>query len=177
MSRRHNKLGSTDLKRRHRGWRRDASAQVALLLDDVEQPGNVGAIVRTAAAYRVDDLWLAGRTAPVDGRGAQRLAMGTDRYLRCHRTPDALDAVEAARRSGYHVVALELTDDAEPLHSVELPSEVCLVFGHEDRGVSAACLAEADEVSYLPQLGRVGSLNVAAAVAIALYETRRRDWI
>ena len=175
MTERH-KLGSTDLKRLHRQWRREATGRLGLALDGVEQPGNVGAIVRTAAAYRVEDLWLAGRTAPVDGRGAQRLAMGTDRYLRCHRTDDAPAAVAQARQAGYHVVALELTDGAEPLHSLSLPDKLCLVVGHEDRGVTKGCLAEVDEVAYLPQLGRVGSLNVAASVAIALYEARRRDW-
>ena len=52
----------------------------------------------------------------------------------------------------------------------------CLAFGNEDRGCSAALLAAADAVAYIPQAGRVGSLNVAAAAAIALAEARRREW-
>jgi tRNA (guanosine-2'-O-)-methyltransferase len=48
--------------------------------------------------------------------------------------------------------------------------------GHEDHGVSAAALAACDEAAYLPLAGKVGSLNVATAVAIALYEVRRREW-
>ena len=63
-----------------------------------------------------------------------------------------------------------------PLHEAALGSDVCLALGHEDRGSAAALLAAADEVAYIPQLGRVGSLNVAAAAAIALAEARRRDW-
>ena len=63
-----------------------------------------------------------------------------------------------------------------PLHEAALGSDVCLALGHEDRGCSAALLAAADEVAYIPQLGRVGSLNVAAAAAIALAEARRREW-
>jgi tRNA (guanosine-2'-O-)-methyltransferase len=53
---------------------------------------------------------------------------------------------------------------------------VCLALGHEDRGCSAALLAGADAVAYVPQTGKVGSLNVAAAAAIALAEARRREW-
>ncbi len=50
------------------------------------------------------------------------------------------------------------------------------MLGHEDHGVSQAALAATDAVAYLPQLGRVGSLNVATAAALAIYEMRRREW-
>jgi tRNA (guanosine-2'-O-)-methyltransferase len=63
-----------------------------------------------------------------------------------------------------------------PLHEAPLGGDVCLALGHEDRGCSAALLAAAGTIAYIPQLGRVGSLNVAAAAAIALAETRRREW-
>jgi tRNA (guanosine-2'-O-)-methyltransferase len=53
---------------------------------------------------------------------------------------------------------------------------LCLAIGNEDRGCSPALLAAADLVAYIPQPGRVGSLNVAAAAAIALAEARRREW-
>jgi tRNA (guanosine-2'-O-)-methyltransferase len=74
------------------------------------------------------------------------------------------------------VIAIELTDGAVPLHEADLSGDVCLALGNEDRGCSAALLAAADLVAYIPQTGRVGSLNVAAAAAIALAETRRREW-
>jgi tRNA (guanosine-2'-O-)-methyltransferase len=63
-----------------------------------------------------------------------------------------------------------------PLHEAPLDGDVCLVLGNEDRGCSAGLLAAADAVAYIPQAGRVGSLNVAAAAAIALAEVRRREW-
>ena len=63
-----------------------------------------------------------------------------------------------------------------PLHEAPLGGDVCLALGNEDRGCSAALLAAADAVAYIPQAGKVGSLNVAAAAAIALAEARRREW-
>jgi tRNA (guanosine-2'-O-)-methyltransferase len=63
-----------------------------------------------------------------------------------------------------------------PLHRAALGGDVCLAFGHEDRGCSPGLLAAADQIAYIPQVGRVGSLNVAAATAIALAEARRREW-
>ena len=53
---------------------------------------------------------------------------------------------------------------------------MCLAVGHEDRGLSKAALAAVDDLAFLPMLGRVGSLNVATATALALYEVRRRAW-
>jgi len=169
-------LDGTGMKRLHREWRRRTEGRLALVLDDVQGPFNVGAIVRTAAALRVDDVWLAARTPePGDGKVA-KTALGTDRYLTFHRVEDGPAAAAAARAAGYRVVALELADEATPLHELALGSDTCVVVGHEDRGCSPATLAACDAVAYLPLLGRVGSLNVATAASIALYELRRRSW-
>lgn len=80
-----------------------------------------------------------------------------------------------AREDGYDVVAVELAHDAVPAHEAGLEGDVCLVLGHEDRGLSTSTLAACDRVIYLPQLGRVGSLNVASAGALAIWEVRRRS--
>jgi tRNA (guanosine-2'-O-)-methyltransferase len=164
------------MKRLHRDWRRRTPGRLALVLDGLGTPANVGANIRSAAAYRVEDVWLAGATPDLEGAGVQRTALGTDRYVRALRAEDATTAVEGARSAGYVVVGIELTDQAVPLHELELPLDVCLVVGHEDHGLSKAGLAACDHVAYLPMLGRVGSLNVATAAAIALYEVRRRAW-
>lgn len=169
-------LDGTGMKRLHREWRRRTSGRLALVLDDVQGPFNVGSIIRTAAALRVDDVWLASRTpAPGDGKVA-KTALGTDRYLTFHRSADGPEAVTAAQAAGYQVIAIELADEAVPLHSLALGEAVCLVVGHEDRGCTAATLAACDVVAYLPLLGKVGSLNVATAAAMACYEVRRQAW-
>ncbi|MET0627834.1 MAG: TrmH family RNA methyltransferase, partial [Acidimicrobiia bacterium] len=59
---------------------------------------------------------------------------------------------------------------------VELGGDVCIVVGNESNGASAEVLAACDAVGFLPLLGRVGSLNVATATAVALYEARRQAW-
>ena len=83
---------------------------------------------------------------------------------------------KVARSSGYRIVGLELADDAVPIHESDLSAPTCLVIGHEDRGLSKHALPECDEVVFLPQLGRIGSLNVATATSIALYEARRQSF-
>jgi tRNA (guanosine-2'-O-)-methyltransferase len=169
-------LDGTGMKRLHRDWRRRTEGRLALVLDSVEGPFNVGAVIRTAAALRADDVWLAGRTPPPSEAKVAKTALGTERYLALHQAGTAADAIGAARAAGYRVVGIELAEGAVPLHELALGDATCLVVGHEDRGLAPATLGACDAVAYLPQLGRVGSLNVATAASIACYEVRRRAW-
>lgn len=170
-------LRGTDLKRLHREWQRRTPGRVALLLDGVQSPWNVGAIVRTAAAYRVEHIWLAGGSTPPAHHRAKQLSLGTERYVTWSDPATAGAAVAEAHADGYQVVGIELAAGAVPLHALTVTGDVCLALGNEDHGLGTATLAVCDAVAYLPQLGRVGSLNVATAAAVAIYEIRRRAWI
>jgi tRNA (guanosine-2'-O-)-methyltransferase len=169
-------LRGTELKRLHRTWRRRNAFRLALLLDNVGNPYNVGSIVRSAAALGVETLFLAGDSADPGTPKAQKTALGTDRYLPHTQHATVAEAAAAARAAGYWVVGLELADPAVPLAELELGRDVCLMLGHEDHGVSAAGLAACDAIGFIPLTGRVGSLNVASAAAIACYEARRQHW-
>jgi tRNA (guanosine-2'-O-)-methyltransferase len=169
-------LGDTELKRLHRTWRRRTEGRVVLLLDSVQTPYNVGSIVRLAAAYRVEHLHLAGATASLGASGSRKTALGADRYVPHTTHADLAAAIDAVKDDGLRLVGIELADGAVPLHEVAFGEDVCLALGHEDRGLSPLTLAASDAVAFIPQLGKVGSLNVASAAAIALYEVRRRAW-
>tara|TARA_B110000014_G_scaffold99221_1_gene68196 strand:- start:1172 stop:1690 length:519 start_codon:yes stop_codon:yes gene_type:complete len=169
-------LDSTGLKRLHREWRRRAEPDVALLLDSVQTPYNVGAILRTAAAYRVSHLWFAGATSPPTHAKVAKTALGTGRYLTwtiCDEVDEALADIASA---GYGLVGVELAEGAQPINEVAFGERTCLALGHEDRGLSSTVLVACDAVAYIPQLGKVGSLNVGTAAGIALYELNRRNW-
>lgn len=169
-------LGSTELKRLHRAWRRKAPGRLALLLDSVATPANVGSILRTAAAMRVDDVWVCGQTAGPEVGATKKTALGSERFLTFHEVEEPGAAVRAAQAAGYRVVGIELAEGARAIHEVDLTGAVCLVVGHEERGLTKATLDAVDELAFVPQLGRIGSLNVATAAAIACYEARRQGW-
>jgi tRNA (guanosine-2'-O-)-methyltransferase len=171
-------LGPTELKRLHRQWQRRTDQRLAIVLDGVQSPFNVGAIVRTAVAFRVEHVYLGGAAASPGHPKAGKTAMGTERYLSWSEHGTGAAAVQQARRDGFFVVGLELAAGAVPLPLLEMPPAggICLAVGHEDHGVSGAALDACSAVAFIPQLGRVGSLNVASAAAIALYDLRRRAW-
>ncbi|MFI6390268.1 TrmH family RNA methyltransferase [Nonomuraea sp. NPDC050540] len=169
-------LRPTDVKRLNRTWRRGTEHRIALILESVTGPFNVGSIFRSAAAFGVDTIWLAGNATPPTNPKAGKTALGTDRLVTWHEPMPAVDAVKAAREDGYAVLAIELTSDAQPIFRADLARDICLVVGSEDHGCSPALLDAADGACYIPQVGRVGSFNVAVAAAMALAETRRQEW-
>ena len=169
-------LDSTGLKRLHREWRRKTVGRLSLALDAVAGPFNVGSIVRTAAALRVETVWLLGETPELDGDKVAKTALGTERYLKWERLDSPTALGDAAHAAGFSLVGVELTPTAAPLHELDLSGDVCLVLGHEDRGVRPSVLEVCDHVGFIPQLGKVGSLNVANAAAIAMYEVRRQQY-
>jgi len=175
-------LGGTDLKRLHRDWKRRPHPRLALLLDNVASPFNVGSIVRTAAAFAVDRMFVVGHCGG-DGKDRvlsnskmQKIALGTERFVNWDYYADTVETLAVARAEGFDCVALELTAGAVPLHELDLNRNICLVVGHEDRGISPAALAACDQAAFIPQLGKVGSLNVASATAIGCAEARRQAW-
>lgn len=169
-------LRQTDVKRLNRTWRRGTQGRLSVILESVTGPFNVGSIFRTAAAFGAERMWLAGNTTPPTNPKVQKTALGTDRLVPWEEAVPAVDAIREARQDGYTVIAVELTADAVPLHKARLDRDVCLVLGSEDHGCSPAVLQAADEVIYIPQVGRVGSFNVGVAAAIVLSETRRQEW-
>ncbi|GAA3743821.1 tRNA (guanosine-2'-O-)-methyltransferase [Spinactinospora alkalitolerans] len=169
-------LRPTDVKRLNRQWRRRTEGRIALIVESVTQPFNLGSILRSGAAFGVEALWLTGNAIDPTHPQVGKTALGSEAKLHWERLRGSAEAARAARAEGFRVVAVELARDAVPLHEAPLEGDVCLAVGAEDHGCSPALLAEADALAYIPQIGRVGSLNVAVATAIAIAETRRREW-
>jgi len=169
-------LDPTGLKRLHRTWRRRTEGRVALVLDGVANPFNLGTIARHAAAYRVEHAWLVGDPEAFNHPRVRKTAMGTDRLVPWTVVATPAEALREVRAAGFRPIGVELNPAARPLFALDLLDGVALVVGHEERGLSKAMLEGCDEFAFAPQVGRVGSLNVAAATAIALYEVRRQEW-
>jgi len=169
-------LGSTDLKRLHREWRRTSTSRLAIGLDSVQGPFNVGGILRTAAAYRAEQMWLTARGTGPENPKVGKTALGSERFFDIERVPDGAAIIAAAKAAGYTTFAIELADQSTPIFDADLTGDVCFVLGNEDHGMSAAALQVCDAAVYIPQLGKVGSLNVSTAAAIACYEWSRQQW-
>jgi tRNA G18 (ribose-2'-O)-methylase SpoU len=147
-----------------------AEARRIVVLEGVNNPDNAGGIFRSAAAFAVDVVALGPGCADPLYRKAIRTSMGASLevpFARAEPWPDALDRL---KRAGFQVAALTTNPAARPLHRFSLRGgRVALLAGAEGTGLSEIAVAAADVQLTIPMSGRVDSLNVSTAVAVALY--------
>lgn len=135
---------------------------------DVQDPGNVGALVRTAEAAGATGFVAAGVSADPLGWKALRASMGSAFRLPMGRTADTAAFVAEARARGHQIVALAPRGGCLP-EDVDLRAATCLLVGGEGPGLAPALVATADCVLTLPMAAPVESLNVAVAGALVVY--------
>ena len=141
-------------------------------MDGVQDPGNVGTILRTADAAGFDGALLSSACADLYSAKTLRATMGSVFRVPTKRTDDLAAALEAMKARGYAVVATELGGVDFYTHC---PHEKCvLVIGSEGRGVSAAVRDVATHHLALPMRGGAESLNAAVAAGIMIYEMARK---
>jgi len=141
-----------------------------LFLDGVQDMGNVGAILRSAAAFGVRDVVLGRGCADPWAPKTLRAGMGAHFAMRLSQTDQLAAAIE---EFGGRVVCT-MPHEGTPLFSVDLTGRIGLVVGAEGGGVSDAVAARTDVIATIPMGAGVESINVAAAVAICLYERQRQ---
>ncbi len=152
-----------------------AGARTVLVLEDVVDHTNVGAVIRSAAALGADAVLLSPRCADPLYRRAVKVAMGAVFTVPWTRLPDWYDALPDLSSRGFTTVALTLAADAVPLEdAVRGVDRLALVLGTEGHGLSARWQAAADRRAVIPMAPEVDSLNVAAASAVACYAAQRR---
>lgn len=151
-------------------------ARTVLVLEDVVDHTNVGAILRNGAALGVDAVLLSPRCADPLYRRAVKVAMGAVFSLAWTRLPDWYDALPDLTARGFTTVALALSDDAVPVdEAVSGLDRLALVLGSEGHGLSDRWRQSADRRAVIPMHAGIDSLNVAAASAVACYVAARRD--
>jgi tRNA G18 (ribose-2'-O)-methylase SpoU len=147
---------------------------VTVLLDNVRSLYNVGAFFRTADAVRAEAIVLAGITPTPEDPRIAKTALGAERSVAWTKTADAGAALDASRSRGCEIAAVETSLRAVDLFDWHPRFPVCVVFGHEVDGIAPAFLDRCDVHVRIPTLGTKGSINVATAGGVVLYELLRK---
>jgi TrmH family RNA methyltransferase len=161
----------------HEPARLDDLLTTSVLLDSIQDPGNVGTILRTVAAAGVGDVFTGRGTAACWSPKVLRAGQGAQFCLSMHESIDLakLIALQQTNPKRLPVMVTTLDAQAESLYETDLRREVIWVFGHEGRGVSPELVELADHRVYIPHdTQAVESLNVTSAAAICLFEQRRQ---
>jgi tRNA G18 (ribose-2'-O)-methylase SpoU len=144
-------------------------ARSVVVLEDIVDHTNVGAVFRTAAALGVDAVLLSPRCADPLYRRAVKVGMGAVFSLPYARLDGWYDGLRSLRQRGFRVVALTPAADAVPLEDAVAADRVALVLGSEGHGLTHRWLTSADVRARIPMAPGVDSLNVGAAAAVACY--------
>lgn len=152
-----------------------AGARSVLVLEDLVDHTNVGAVLRSGAAFGFDAVLLAPRCADPLYRRAIKVSMGAVFTLPWTRLVEWREALPALSERGFTTVALTLAPDSTPIEdAVAGLDKVALVLGSEGHGLSSHWERSADRRAIIPMQEGIDSLNVAAASAVACYVTARR---
>jgi tRNA G18 (ribose-2'-O)-methylase SpoU len=152
-----------------------AGARSVLVLEEIVDHTNVGAIFRSGAALGFDAVLLAPRCADPLYRRSIKVGMGAVFTTPWTRLPDWYDALPALSEAGFTTIALTLADDATPIEeAVADVDRLALVLGSEGHGLSPRWEQSADRRAIVPMAAGIDSLNVAAATAVACYVAARR---
>jgi TrmH family RNA methyltransferase len=153
-----------------------APADFCLLLDDVQDPGNVGSMLRTAAAAGVAQVLLSKDCAFAWSPKVLRAGQGAHFHIQIYENADLPAWAAAYRASGGKIVAT-VASGGGSLYEARLAGRVAIAIGNEGAGLSPALVAQATQRVTIPMPGGVESLNAAAAAAVCLFEcVRQRVW-
>lgn len=148
------------------------SARRIVVLENVMNPTNIGAIIRSAAALGMDAVLLTSAGSDPLYRRASRVSMGNVFLIPWTYLPEEGDWTQLLRSSGFRTVAMALRDDSVRLDDPRLAAEekLAIVMGTEGDGLASTTIASCDYTVKIPMYHGVDSLNVAAASAVAFYE-------
>jgi len=148
---------------------------IIVLLDQVTDPQNVGAMLRSATAFGARGIILQDRKAPPFSGGCAKAAVGAAERIPHARVVNLSRALQQARDAGWFSIALagEATMDIEAALALS-SGAIILALGAEDKGLRPSIRDACDVVAHIPISDAVESLNVSNAAALALYEARRR---
>jgi tRNA G18 (ribose-2'-O)-methylase SpoU len=151
-------------------------ARRIVILEDIVDHTNVGAIFRAVAGLGADAVLITPRCADPLYRRSVRVSMGTVLQVPWTRLPEWPAGADILKAEGFHLAALALAEDAVTLDdfAANQPERLALVLGTEGDGLSRQALDRADTIVTIPMLHGVDSLNVASASAVALWALRVR---
>ena len=153
-------------------YREAAPSGVEVILDDVRSAHNVGSILRSCDAFRIDKAWFCGITPAPPSAEIHKTALGAEDSVRWEHRPDAAALVRYLRQEGFRVLAVEQTERSVKLQDFvrESGERLALVFGNEVDGVRQEVVDECDAALEIPQYGTKHSLNVSVCAGIVLWK-------
>ena len=142
-----------------------------LLLSSLRDPGNLGTVIRSAAAFGCDEIIMSCDCADIYNPKTVRAAMGTLFRQKITTVPSLSDTVKAMNEGGYAVYAAVLDEKAVPLNALKITEKTAFIIGNEGHGIDEDVIKTASRTVYIPMANGVESLNASAAAAVFMWQS------
>jgi RNA methyltransferase, TrmH family len=152
---------------------RGPAADFCLLLDDIQDPGNVGSMLRSAAAAGVGQVWMSKNCAFAWSPKVLRAGQGAHFYLDIFEDVDLVTWAADYRSKGGEVIAM-VAAGGTSLYEARLAGRIAVAIGNEGAGLAAGLMGQSTQRLTIPMPGGIESLNAAVATGICLFECVRR---
>ena len=155
-------------------WRKDIQCGAVVMVDRIQDPGNLGTIVRTADSAGVDGILLINGTVDIYNPKTVRSSMGSIFNVPFAQNISFVQVYEQLKQKGYTLVAADIHGE-KVYYATHLPKKTVLVVGNEGQGLAQDIRPHVDVSVRIPMLGKAESLNVAVACGVILYEIMRQN--
>lgn len=154
---------------------RKRQPDLTVVMENVFDPHNVSAVMRTCDAVGVQEVYILNTKIPRHQKWGFRSSSSAAKWLTVHQFENAEECFTALRKRYSKILTTHLSSDAIGLYDIDMAAEpIALVFGNEHSGVSDDIRQLADGNFIIPQVGIIRSLNISVACAVTLYEAYRQ---
>lgn len=147
---------------------------LTVVLENVFDPHNVSAVMRTCDAVGIQDIYILNNRIPPQKKWGHRSSSTASRWLTIHQFTNAYDCFGEVKKKYERVLAGMLSKDSIDVYEMDLTQPTALVFGNESFGISDELRPFIDGSFMIPQFGVIKSLNISVACAVTLYEALRQ---
>jgi len=146
-----------------------------IALDGLEDPHNLGAIIRTCEIAGCDGVIIPKNRSVHVTTTVAKVSTGATEYVKVSEVTNLRQTLKSLKEKGYWIVGAEYTSESVNLWDVDYNMKICLVIGSEGKGVSRIVREECDFLVKIPMWGKINSLNASVSAAILIYEIRRQQ--
>lgn len=147
---------------------------LAVVLENVFDPHNISAVMRTCDAVGVQEVYVLNTKIPRHKKWGAKSSSSAAKWLSVYQYDNADECFSSLRKRYSTILTTHLSSDAISLHDIDFTKSIALVFGNEHSGVSDEIRVLADGNFVIPQVGIIQSLNISVACAVTLYEAYRQ---
>ena len=145
-----------------------------LLPERIEDPQNLGQIIRTSECAGIDGLLISDNKTVGVTNSVVQVSQGAFLNMPIYMIGNISQTLEMLKKEGFWVIGVENSVEASNWYDIDLCGKIILVFGSEGKGIRASTLKKCDFVATIPMLGKTNSLNISASVSAVLFERNRQ---